>query len=411
MLAPERRTRADVLAACGIAVLVAMSAAVIWLTGDAHGTESTVADTPVPPAEPALAVPDTLVEAWRADSDTTPTPVVAGGVAVTGNGDTVTGRDAVTGQELWHYRRDRALCGVVGAWNTAVAVYPDGRGCGQVTQLDGSTGVRQAQRSSDADDPVALSQDGTYLTPFGDTRLEVWRSDLVRTLEYGRVDAPVNPGAQPRSGCTLLSAASSSSRLSVLESCPGDPAIRLSILNPAPKENTAPQEYGSVVLGTEGDTADARVLAVSGERTAVYLPATADAAAAVVVYDGTGVESARFPAPTDVSPTTAVERTGSFFSWWTGSQVIALRTTDFTPAWTVQDALGPGTQMAGRFLIPVTGAVAVIDTTTGAEVERIPVSRNEEPIRTGGRPITSAALGDTLLEQRGDELVALRADG
>jgi len=77
----------------------------------------------------------------------------------------------------------------------------------------------------------------------------------------------------------------------------------------------------------------------------------------------------------------------------------------------VQDALGPGTPMAGRFLIPVTGAVAVIDTTTGTEVERIPVSRNEEPIRMGGRPITSAALGDTLLEQRGDELVALRADG
>jgi hypothetical protein len=409
VLAPERRTRADVLAACVIAVLVVVAAGVIWLTGDAHGTESVRADNPAPPAQNAPAVPDSLVEAWRADSDATATPVVAGGVAVTGDGDTVTGRDGVTGEHLWHYRRDRALCGLVGAWNTAVAVYPDGRGCGQVTQLDGSTGVRQAQRSSDADDPVTLSEDGTYVLAFGDSRMEVWRSDLVRTLEYGRVDAPVNPGVQPRSGCELLSAASSSSRLAVLESCPGDTAVRLSVLNPAPKENTTPQEYGSIVLDVGGDRADAHVLAVSGERTAVYLPPSDGVSAAVVVYDGAGVESARFPAPSDVSPTTTVARTGSFVSWWTGSQVISLRATDFTPGWTVQDALGPGTQMGGRFLVPVDGAVAVIDTASGAEVERIPVARDENPLASGGRPITSTALGDTLLEQRGDQLVALRA--
>lgn len=408
MLAPERRTRADVLAACSIAVTVTVAAAVIWLTGDAHGTESVTATTAAPPAETALAVPETLTEAWRVDSDATRTPVVAGGVAVSGDDGTVTGHDPSTGEPLWHYRRDRALCGVVGAWNTAVAVYPDGRGCGQVTQLDGSTGARQAQRSSDADDPVTLDHDGTYVTSLGDTRMEVWRSDLVRTLEFGRVDAPVTPGSQPRSGCTLLSTASSSSRLAVLESCPGDDAVRLSVLNPAPKENTVPQEYGSTVLDDAGpaDTG-VQVLAVSGERTAVHLPATADSPATIAVFDGNAVEESRFPAPADVSPTTTVARTGSFFSWWTGSQIIALRTTDFTPLWSTGGALGPGTQMGGQFLVPIDGAVAVIDMATGTESRRIPVDRDGESTPFDGRPITSTAVGSVLLEQRGDELVAL----
>lgn len=408
MLAPERRTRADVLAACAIAALVPVLAGVIWFRGDAHGTESVSAATPATPAQTALSVPETLTESWRAGSDATRSPVVAGGAAVTADGDTVTGRDPATGASLWTYRRDRPLCGAIGAWNTVVAVYPDGRGCGQVTQLGGATGNREAQRSSDADDPVVLSEDGTYLTSRGDSRMELWRSDLVRTLEFGRVDAPVIPGAQPRSGCTLLSSASSSSRVAVLESCAGDAAVRLSVLNPAPPDASEPKEYGSRVLDDAGEAgAGARVLAVSGERTAVYLPPTATVGAAIAVFDGTGNEVARHPAPADVATTTVVSRVGSFYSWWTGSQVIALRTTDFAPEWAVAGALGPGTAMAGQFLVPVDGEVIVLDPVTGAEVRRIPVDRKGFAAAPGSRPVTSIAVGSVLLEQRRDELVAL----
>lgn len=409
MLPPERRSRADVLAACAIAVVVLVTACAIWLTSDAHGTESVTAEHPATPAETALAVPETLTEVWRTASAATRTPLVAGGAVVGADGDAVTGHDPETGEQIWQYRRDRPLCGAIGVWNTAVAVYPDDRGCGQVTQLDGSTGVRQAQRSSDADAQVALSEDGTYLTSRGDTRMELWRSDLVRTLEFGRVDAPVTPGAQPRAGCTLLSSASSSSRLSVLESCPGEPAVRLSVLNPAPKESTTPEEYGSRVLDDAGPSdSGARVLAVSGERTAVYLPQGETSSAVVIVVDGAGTEVSRFAAPTDVSPTAVVTRTGSFFAWWTGSSVIALRTTDFTPMWTAGGALGPGTTMGGQFLVPVDGAIEVLDPGTGAPIRRIPVERpGIAPTELGGRPVTSAAIGTVLLEQRGDDLVAL----
>ncbi|MFC9787759.1 hypothetical protein [Rhodococcus sp. NPDC127528] len=409
MVAPERRTRVDVLVACAIAVSLLVAAGVVWLRSDARGTVSVTAQHPASPAESALSVPATLSEAWRASSRETAVPLVAGGAAVTADDGTVLGRDPATGTELWRYQRDMPLCGAIGAWHTVVAVYRDRLGCGQVTQLDGSSGARQAQRNSDADDSVTLSEDGTYLTSRGSTRLEVWRSDLVRTLEFGRVDAPVNPGAQPRSGCTLLSSASSSSRLAVLERCPGESADRISILNPSPKDNSKPEEYGSTLLDDAGqDVTGAAVLAVSGDRTAVYVPAGVGGSTRIAVYDGSGSLVTQFPVDGDVSPTARVVRSGSIFAWWTGSRVISLRATDFTPGWTVEGALGPGTTMAGQFLVPVDGAVAVVDPTTGAQTGRIPVDRpGPAPAALGGRPITSAALGSILLEQRGDELVAL----
>ena len=45
-----------------------------------------------------------------------------------------------------------------------------------------------------------------YAVVQGPTRVDVFRSDLVRTVEYGKPDVPVNPGVQPRSGCTIGSA-------------------------------------------------------------------------------------------------------------------------------------------------------------------------------------------------------------
>ena len=59
-----------------------------------------------------------------------------GGNVVTGDGRSVDGRDPATGAALWSYARDLDLCGVTSVYNYAVAVYPDVRGCGQVSTID-----------------------------------------------------------------------------------------------------------------------------------------------------------------------------------------------------------------------------------------------------------------------------------
>ncbi|MGA9871972.1 MAG: hypothetical protein WBQ44_12620, partial [Rhodococcus sp. (in: high G+C Gram-positive bacteria)] len=58
--------------------------------------------------------------------------------------------------------------------------------------------------------------------------------------------------------------------------------------------------------------------------------------------------------------------------------------------------------MAGRLLVPVTGGLAVTDPATGNIERTIPVDRGSY---TG--PVRTTVMGDVVVEQRGDQLVAL----
>jgi outer membrane protein assembly factor BamB len=410
VLAPERRTRADIISAVAIAVLVAVAAALVWARGDANGTESVTAQHPVSTPTPAEQLPASLRELWHAPDGATARAIVASGAAITGDDGTVSGRDPQTGTPLWHYRRDMPLCGVESQFTVVVAVYRDQRGCSQATMLSGEDGSRRTARSSYMDESLRLSVDGTYVLAQGPRRLEMWRSDLVRTLEYGYVDAPVNVKTQPRKDCALLSAGSSSSRLAVLERCPEDPADRLTVLNPAPKDNTVPEEHGShVLIGQGTDSPDARVIAVSDNRIVLYLPgapATPGVEAAtprLAVYDGTGNPLIVHQLSAPLTDNATTTRISSAFFVFTGNSVIALSASTFDPLWITPNALGGPAFMAGKLLVPVPGALAALDPASGAELARIPVTRRA-PEAT---PISLAVLGTTVLEKRGTELYAL----
>lgn len=418
MLAPERRRRSDLIVAAALVVVAAIALGAIWLGSDARGTASESAKEPLPQATTATVVPVTLTESWRAHSPLTATPVVTGSAVVTGNDGTVTGLDPRTGSTAWTYRRDETLCAVTSAWNTALAVFRDGRGCTQVTELEGSTGSRKSQRTSDADSDVTLTDDGTYVTSRGSTRMELWRSDLVRTLEYGRVDAPVNPHGQPRSGCTLLSSASNSSQLAVLETCPGESGPRLTTLNPAPKDAQQPEEFGSSVIadlsGADGPIVGAAVLVASGDRVALALPAQSKTPerpgkpARIALFDGTAQPITDFDLPAALTDQASfggderVEKAANVFSWWTGTGTVALGLSDLAPKWSLPGSLGPGVLMAGKLLVPMPGSIAVIDSGSGTAERTIPVNRAGYE-----GPVGISVLGDDIIEQRGDDIVAL----
>ncbi|WP_336080908.1 Rv3212 family protein [Nocardia sp. SSK8] len=410
MLAPERRTRADIFAAVAIAVTVVVAAIVVWARADATGTDSVVATAAAPSVTAATTLPTGLRELWHAADGSSSRALVSGNVAVTGDDGTVSGRDPRTGEQLWWYRRDMPLCAVQSQYGAVIATYRDQRGCSQSVMLEADTGQRRVARSSYMDDAIRVTGDGTYLLALGPERLEMWRSDLVRTLEYGYVDAPVNPDTQPRTGCALHSAASSSSRLAVLERCPGDTTERLTVLNPAPKEATDPEEYGSHVLTAPGaESPEVRVVAVSDNKVAVYYPPTEPTAtglglpARLVVHDGNGNELATYPLAAPWTDQTTLTRIGSAVYVFTGDSLIALHTSTLQPVWTVPDALGTPALMAGRLLVPVPDAVLAVDAGDGSTVERIAVQRSDY---TGGT-ITSAVLGQTVFERRDGVLYAL----
>jgi hypothetical protein len=407
MIRPERRTRADLLAAVAIAVVVAVGAVVIWWTSDARATISQPAATPVPSAAPARAVPTALAQLWSAASPKTSTgPVVAGGAVVTGDGHDVTGHDPSSGARRWLFARDRDLCGLTYIYNLAVAAYPDSRGCGQVSTVDASTGRRGPTRTGYADKQITLSSDGTTVLAASNTRVEMWRSDMVRTLAWGPLDAEINPPVQPQPPCAFVSSAASSEAVSILEACPNAPDLRLTMLKVS-KEDVSPEQKYAQQVGVDVKSG-AKVLTMTGLRTAVYLPAPQPR---VVVFDETGAQiSSTLLAKPAVAAATATSA-GNLVTYWTGDSIVALDGNTLAPRYTIAPGsgapIGPGVMMANKLLIPVTNGMAVYEPATGTLERVIPVDR--EPTVTG--PIVPAVAGTTVLEQRGDTLVALGERG
>lgn len=403
MVRPERRTKGDIWAAVAIAVVVAAAASIIWWTSDARATISRPAAAPVPSPTPARQVPAALSQLWTAASPATTAPIVVGGTVTTGDGRRVDGRDPGTGESRWSYARDSDLCGVTWIYHYVVAVYRDGRGCGQVSTLDGSTGRRGPARSGYADRHVQLSSDGATVLSVGNTRLELWRSDMVRMLAYGETDARVKPPARGlNSGCRLMSAAASSSAVSVLESCANQADVRLVLLRPG-KDDDEPQQQVVPEPGVHPDSG-ARVLTVWDNKTAVYLPSP-QPRVEVIDETGTTVSSTLLPRPP--SSAAAVSRAGSLVTFWTGDSLMVFEGGSLTLRYTIAAGdtaapVGPGAMMAGRLLVPVTGAIGVYDPASGANERYIPVDR--APSRFAVIPAVS---GSRVLEQRGDTVVAL----
>lgn len=402
MVKPERRTTADLMAAAAITVAVAVVAALIWWTSDARATSSRPAAVPAPNPTAAGEVPASLTQLWAAASTKSTAPVAVAGTVVTGDGRTVDGHDPATGQIRWSYARGTDLCALSWVYRYAVAVYRDDRGCGQVSTIDGSTGRRGPARSGYADRHVDVSSDGTTVLSAGDTRLELWRADMVRMLSYGETDARVKPSSQGlHTGCTLTSAAASSMAVSVLEACPKQADLRLTLLRPSKEEDEPEQRY--VPEPGVGPGSGARVLAVSETTTAVYLPAPPR----VDVIDATGATVASTSLPRPPSPSGAVSKVSNLVTWWSGDAVLVFDAATLILRYTIPAAgsfvpLGPAALMAGRLLVPVTGAIGVYDAATGANERYLPVTRAPDTAR-----VIPAVTGSQVVEQRGNTVVVL----
>ncbi len=408
---PERRRRGDVIAVAVIAVVVLVGAVVLWRTSPVVATTDSTAATPIAAPPRAGEVPAGFAEAWRAASGATPAPVVSGPAVVTADGSAVVGHDAASGAERWRYSRDVPLCTVGSGFPTTdngvgrlLALYQGPTGwCSELTALRADTGARAASSNPDVYPGTRLIADGSFVAATGRDYLEVWRSDLVRTLEYGAVPTPVQVGAQPRTGCTYGSTALMQTRLGLIERCPGESTDRLTVITPDGSDGAEkPQVEFSVPLPP---SAGATVVALSADRVAVALPGPAR----LMILDRTGLQvglisldvpDADLAASVAVAPTTS---DGNRVYWWTGSATVALNAEDLAPVWTAPGTLGPAVAYGTRLLAPVPGGLVELDPQRGTVLRTIPL-----PSAAGAAPARLAVQGDILLEQRGSEVVAYR---
>ena len=156
MVKPERRTRADVVAAIAIAVVIAVTAASRLVDQRRAGRRSAgprrlrfrrLATAKAVPRRCGSCGPRTARRprhrwwwppAWSPVTATTSRAATRSPAA----------RCGATAE------RNLELCGVSWVYQYAVAVYPDSRGCGQVSTIDAKTGKRGPARTAYADPEV-----------------------------------------------------------------------------------------------------------------------------------------------------------------------------------------------------------------------------------------------------------------
>ncbi|MBD0860793.1 hypothetical protein IA539_06170 [Gordonia sp. zg691] len=415
---PERRRPRDLAITAVIVVLVVAVGLIAWVVSPVRQTTSVQAQGTPPGVEQPQSVPAAFVFRWQADSDATTAPAVADSVIVTGNGGAVVGHDPGTGRELWSYTRDLDLCAVGTAWTSSVdlalAVYRNSRGCSEVTALDAATGSRKGARTSDADATLALVSDSGYVVAQGPRRMETWGSNLVRGIEYGRIEAAVRPEDTPRrADCELFSSAVSGDRVAVIERCADDPGYRLTVLGAVLGDDERVEEYGSTLITGDTSGPPPVLVAMSPSGIAVYdggaspaEPPTigAESGPAIRRFDSDGVAAgtntvagAATPPPGSV-PIAA----DGIVTYWTGRATVVLDATSLKPIYQVPGTLGPGQVMAGQLLLPSASGISVRDVATGREIRSIPLTRSG-PVES---VVSLRVIGDIVVEQRGPTIEA-----
>lgn len=415
---PERRRPIDLAISAIIVVVVAAVGLIAWLISPVRGTTSVQARSAPPEVEQPAAVPAAFAPRWQAASDATVTPAIADSVVVTGNGGTVIGHDPASGAQVWSYRRDLDLCVVDTAWTAstdlALAVYRNSRGCSEVTALDAKTGARKGTRTSDADDQLRLVSDYGYVVAQGPRRLETWGSNLVRGIEYGRVEAPVRPEDEAkRRDCEIFSSAITGDRMSVIERCADDPGYRLTVLGALLDDDERVEQHGSTLITGDVSGPPPVVIAMSSSGIAVYdggaSPAEppalgGESGPSIRRFDTEGVATGSNTVSGDAAPPSgSVPIDGSgVVTYWTGKSTVVLDAQSLKPIYQVPGTLGPGQVMAGQLLLPSTAGISVRDVATGREIRSIPLTRSSAPDGV----VSLRVLGDVVVEQRGATIEA-----
>ena len=422
------RRRRDLIIAAAIAVVVVVAGLVIYLRSDARATSLTVGpDDPIP-AEMASA-PTSLRQVWQLTT-AAQFPAVASpyGAVVTADEHTVTGYDPVTGDQRWTYSRSNlALCAMgmgdtgtqsltsSGAVRGIVTGYVKSGRCSEITTLNPITGERLKQRTGFTGAKSTLVFGGPYGGMVSDDLVELWRYDLVRTIQYGNQPEPTKPNTR-HLGCTFTDSAVAANQFGTIEHCAAQGSHAQLVLNyddPGATSGGKAKSWDAlnfdprttVDLGTD----NARLLSIGTEEAAVLV---ATPAPAVVVYDATGAERSRTPigvsadqivAADGLGPVTPVVVGTSARYVLVGSTLVAVQTDGLKALWVTPDVLGTPATVGNQLLVPVTEGIAVLDAATGTRSATIPVDR-------GGYSgtVDVGVVGNTVVETRGTAVVGLR---
>ncbi len=419
---PEQRSPRDILIAT-VAILALLAAfGLNWVTSEQRTVDHTTAEKPLTAPKEPDKVPVNLQEQWRSETQLTRAPLVTGGGVLTVEQDANTAstlimRDAITGDEVWRYRRELPLCDVTTSSGRIVAVYHGPKGCGDVLSFDGATGQYAHGRSSLAEEDSLALRSNDSTGRISSTQVELWRSDLIRTVFVGNDPTPVRADAQAYPDCRFTSALTRTDLLAVEQTCPDQEKKLVRLLKREPERPDTPEVFHEfyVPQGSE-------LVTIGQDRAGVYAPRGAqdDGPPQLIVMDTHGgvkhFDTPEAPVLDDrdasaekvFEPNTADQP--HHMTWWTGKSVVGFSPSTQEPAFEIPDALGTGVVMKDQMLVPVPGGIAVFSLASLRDPlptpERIiAVDRGDA---AGTTPVNLRVSGDVVLEQRGETVVALR---
>lgn len=410
----ERRTRRDLITAAVIALVMIVVAAVVLLTGSAAGSHLRPADGDQPTYGPAIQAPTSLQPLFSHDSAGTGAPLTTKGNLVTVSADgTLVGRDAGSGEERWSYSHSGQLCDATFYADALVAAFRGAAGCSDVTALDPTTQEYKSTRQSAFPDTMSLRSTWRHALALSPDRLEIWRDDLVRTVEYGEVDAPQEAGMQPRTGCVLGTADLTDDRFAVAERCPEDDSVRLTVSATVPEDNRKPEEIASAPTGADGlwvievDADGVLALRNRGDDWSVEWYTSPTEHRTVLALPGE-------PALTPAADTVAGDHRQ--VRWFDGAVTHAFDSSTGTHSWSVPDTAGPG--LTGGWspdpgnrsgdaptwvVVPTATGLGVLDHATGRQTTPLPSTAGRGDGVTG-----LAQIGDILYERSGGSVHAYK---
>jgi hypothetical protein len=481
-LSAARRRRIDRIVAAAIAVAVVAVGVIVYLNSDIRATASVLCPASPSPDAPT-AVPSSLNQAWTLPTDPTVGAVASPyGVVVTTDASTVTGHDAVTGAFRWSYGRTNETLCAVGSGDTdapgvtsrgkvrgVMAVSAKNGYCSQVMLLDPDTGDRHYYRTSPNQPGGSLAFGGPYAAWLGPTLLELWRDDLVRTIQYGDLPAPPKPNAA-HLGCTFTAIALADEQFATVEHCTDSPNARVVINWATPDsapDKPSDQDVFKHTPRADVDTGSpaARIVGITADRVAVLVSAPVPT---VVVYDASGKVASRteVDVPADaivtadqLSPTggtvpTPAVRDGAMRYSLIGDQLLGVSSStiqvpappststssssvfnaqpptvgilagetdsstaaaptqtvqerDLSVAWTKSGALGLPAVAGDELLMPVDAGLAVFAAANGNPA----IGASTIPVDRGGYQgrVDASAVGTMIIETRSDLVVGLSA--
>ncbi|ART21800.1 hypothetical protein CBE89_10075 [Corynebacterium striatum] len=404
-----RATATDWKITGAIAAVCAIAVGGAYFTADIRDSELAPAATAAPDQVEVLAqAPKNFEIAFELPNQMVPgqhRALASKGLLITHEGDTIIASD-VNGKEKWHYTHKNAeLCSLGSAWDKVVATYRNNAGCGDTVAINAATGQYSDTRSAiNSEEVIPLSSNDRVGTVSTD-RIDLWRSDMVRTIEYGDVQAKQEPDMQEHEDCSINSALTRTENLALTETCPDDTSVTwLRLVGATPEDSRKPEVTTNIGMANEGS----RLVAVGQESAAVYQPGEKPR---IDSYDKSGntiasTEVAASPdvthASTPYAPATA--DLPHHMSWFDGERLYLFTPSELKVDHVLEDAIGTGVALGERLLMPTKKGIAVVDWSTGKTERTIKIDRGGY---TG--PVFLTIAGTTIVEQRGETAVGLTA--